>query len=76
MADDLKSYPPDAATQPAPRFKTATHVAAAALGTLIAFSVTPAGTALVKQYPYLTGVVALASTLASLYHVPVKGNQS
>jgi hypothetical protein len=58
---------------PPAQYKTVTHVAAGLLSMLIAFSVTPAGQALVHQYPYLTGIVALASTLAAIYHVPVKG---
>ena len=34
------------------------------------FIVTPAGQALIHQYPYLAGVATTLSFLGALYHVP------
>lgn len=50
--------------------KTVTHVIAAVLATGAAFLVSPAGQALLKQYPKLSVVSGLVLTLASLYHDP------
>jgi hypothetical protein len=50
--------------------KAVTHVVAAILAAGAAFLVTPAGQALVHQYPKLSVVSGLVFTLASLYHDP------
>jgi hypothetical protein len=56
-----------------PNYKTITHVFAVALAGLASFVVTPAGQALIKQYPWSSGIVAVVLTLAAVYHIPVVG---
>jgi hypothetical protein len=51
-------------------FKTITHVFAVILAGLAAFAVSPAGQAVVHQYPKLSGVVAAIVALSALYHSP------
>lgn len=51
-------------------FKTITHWFAGAIAVIAAFAVTPAGQALIKQYPYLSGVAGAVITIAALYHNP------
>jgi len=47
-----------------------THVLAGILATIAAFALTPAGQALIAQYPHLAVVSGLVATLASLYKAP------
>lgn len=51
-------------------FKTITHWFAVAIAAIAAFALTPAGHALVAQYPKLTVVFGAAGALAALYHNP------
>lgn len=50
--------------------KKITHVFAVIGGLAIAFVATPAGQALVHQYPVLSVIVTLGTTIAALYHSP------
>ena len=50
--------------------KKITHVFAVVLAGLAAFVVTPAGQALVHQYPWLSGIVGVIVSLAAVYHNP------
>jgi hypothetical protein len=52
-------------------YKVITHVFAGIATALAAFAVTPAGMALVKQYPYLAALFAMA-TAAAVYHQPTQ----
>lgn len=52
------------------KFKTVTHLAAVVLATLAAFAASPAGRALVSQYPVLSAASAGVLALAALYHSP------
>jgi hypothetical protein len=54
----------------APAVSKATHVIAAVLASVAAFALTPAGQALIAQYPHLAVVSGLVATLASLYKAP------
>jgi hypothetical protein len=54
----------------APVVSKATHVIAAVLASVAAFALTPAGQALIAQYPHLAVVSGLVATLASLYKTP------
>jgi hypothetical protein len=53
-----------------PNYKTFTHVLAVVLASLAGFVVTPAGQAVIHQYPYLSGAAGVILTLAAVYHVP------
>ena len=52
------------------KLKTITHVFAVVLTGAVAFAVSPAGQALVKQYPKLAGVIGIIAALGALYHEP------
>jgi hypothetical protein len=52
------------------RFKLITHWIAATLVTVAAFAVSPAGQALIAQYPKLSAAAGLLASLAALYHSP------
>jgi hypothetical protein len=68
------SNPPTSPTPPAApseTYKTITHVLAGIATAVAAFAVTPAGIALIKQYPYLAAVFAMA-TAAAVYHKPTQ----
>jgi hypothetical protein len=54
-----------------PSYKTITHVFAVALAAVAGFVVTPAGQAVIHQYPVLSGLAGVILTLAAVYHVPV-----
>ena len=54
------------------KFKRITHVCALALAAAAAFFVSPAGQAIVHQYPVLSGVSAVVLALATLYHNPAR----
>lgn len=60
------------------KYKNLTHFIALVVGSVAAFLMTPAGEALVKQYPHLTDIAAIVVFLAGLYGVtpkkPVQGN--
>lgn len=53
------------------KFKKVTHVFAAALTAAAAFVVTPAGRALIGQYPIFSAAAAGILALAAVYHNPV-----
>jgi hypothetical protein len=53
------------------KFKKLTHVFAAVMAAAAAFVVTPAGKALLSQYPALSAAAAGILALAALYHNPV-----
>ena len=57
-------------TKAAPAVSKVTHVIAAVLASIAAFALTPAGQALIAQYPHLAVVSGLVATLASLYKAP------
>jgi hypothetical protein len=61
----LQAYKPTAAS-----VSKVTHVIAAVLASVAAFALTPAGQALIAQYPHLAVVSGLVATLASLYKAP------
>jgi len=48
-----------------------THVLAVVLAGAAAFAVSPAGKALVMQYPQLASVVAIVVAISALYHQPI-----
>lgn len=50
--------------------RKATHIFAAALVLASAFAVSPAGQALIHQYPVLSGVAAAIAALVAVYHNP------
>jgi hypothetical protein len=52
------------------KLKTITHVFAAILAGAVAFAVSPAGQALVRQYPKLAAVVGIITALGAVYHDP------
>lgn len=52
--------------------KKITHVFAVVLSGAVAFAATPAGQALVHQYPVLSGVVGVIGVLGAVYHNPNK----
>jgi hypothetical protein len=58
------------AIKPSPAISKYTHILAAALASIAAFALTPAGQALIAQYPHLAVVSGLVATLASLYKAP------
>jgi len=47
-----------------------THVVAGIFAALAAFALTPAGEAIIKQYPHLAVIAVLLPTLAGLYKAP------
>ena len=51
-------------------YKNITHILAVALSVVAGFVVTPAGQAVIHQYPYLSGAAGVILTLAAVYHVP------
>lgn len=53
------------------KFKKITHIFAVILGAAAAFIATPAGKALVDQYPLVSAASAGVLALAALYHNPV-----
>lgn len=53
-------------------FKAVTHGFAVVLSGAVVFAVSPAGQALVHQYPKLAGALGIVTALGSLYHNPVK----
>lgn len=52
-------------------YKKFTHVLAVILGGAVAFAASPAGQALVHQYPILSGVLGVVSVLGAVYHNPM-----
>ena len=54
----------------APAFSKVTHILALVLGTVAAFLVSPAGQALILQYPHLSVVAGLITGIAALYKTP------
>lgn len=54
-----------------PNYKNITHVLAVVLSAVAGFVVTPAGQAVIKQYPVLSGVTGVVLMLAAVYHIPV-----
>lgn len=52
--------------------KIATHVIAGIAVGAIAFAATPAGTALIKQYPVVSGAIAGLGVIVAAYHQPAK----
>jgi hypothetical protein len=53
------------------KIKKITHVFAAALATAAAFVITPAGKAMIGQYPILSAAAAGILALAAVYHNPI-----
>jgi hypothetical protein len=47
-----------------------THMVAVAFAALAAFALTPAGEAIIKQYPHLAVIAVFLPTLAGLYKSP------
>lgn len=54
------------------KFRTATKVLSAVVLVVGGFLYSPAGEAVVKQYPHLSAVVGIVGILAALLHVPIK----
>lgn len=54
----------------APAVSKVTHILAGILAAVAAFALTPAGQALIAQYPHLAVVGGLLSTLSALYKSP------
>jgi len=52
------------------QWKKVTHVVAVGFATVAAFAISPAGQAVVKQYPKLAVAVTLIGSLGALYHEP------
>jgi hypothetical protein len=52
------------------KLKTITHVFAVVLAAVVTFAVSPAGQALVKQYPKIAGVFGILVALGAVYHEP------
>ena len=61
--------PPKPNPEP-PVFKKLTHIIAAAVIALWAFAMSPAGHALLQQYPKLAPIASGLCVLFSLYHEP------
>ena len=53
-------------------YKKITHIFAAVIFTATAFATTPAGQALLHQYPIASAVAAGITTIAGIYHQPAK----
>lgn len=62
--------PPKQVTLVQPVSKKFTHLLAALLASVAAFALTPAGQALIAQYPHLAVVGGLLGTLSALYKDP------
>lgn len=56
--------------------KKITHVFAVVLAGAVAFAASPAGQALVHQYPVVSAVVGILSALAAVYHDPISAKPS
>lgn len=54
------------------KFKVITHVFAVVGVAIMGFIATPAGQAIVAQYPVLTGIAGAISVLGAVYHKPTK----
>jgi hypothetical protein len=52
--------------------KKVTHVLAAISAAIVAFSVTPAGQAVIHQYPVLSGIAGALGAISAWYHNPIK----
>ena len=52
------------------KIKVVTHVLAGAAVAIAGFFVTPAGQAIIKQYPVLSPIAAGLALVLSLYHDP------
>ena len=50
--------------------KKITHVLAVAASAVVVFVVSPAGQALIHQYPILSGIAGVIGALVSVYHDP------
>lgn len=55
------------------QFSNATHFIGAGILAVLAFVATPAGQALITQYPKLSVFVTLLGMIAALYKNPTKG---
>lgn len=53
-----------------PAISKITHVVAGLFAALAAFALTPAGEAIIKQYPHLAVIAVFLPTLAGLYKSP------
>lgn len=53
-------------------YKTVTHLVAIAVAAVSGFLATPAGIALLRQYPHLVPIVAGIAGIAATYHSPWK----
>lgn len=54
-----------------PNYKNLTHYLALGLAAVASFVVTPAGQAVIKQYPWSSGLAGVILTLVAVYHIPV-----
>ena len=52
------------------KFKAVTHWLAVGLAVVTGFAVSPAGQALVRQYPKASGLFGFLAALGALYHTP------
>lgn len=52
------------------KFSTLTHFLAAAAAATVAFFVSPAGQAVLHQYPHLAPIASGVALIAGLYHSP------
>jgi hypothetical protein len=52
------------------KFKTVTHWFAVGAVAVVGFIASPAGQAVVHQYPILSGVAGVIGVLSALYHSP------
>ena len=52
------------------QYTKVTHIVAGGIAAVGAFLSTPAGEALVKQYPHVSAVIVSVVTLILLYHKP------
>jgi hypothetical protein len=66
----VPAAPPKQITLIQPVSKKFTHLLAALLASVAAFALTPAGQALIAQYPHLAVVGGLLGTLSALYKDP------
>ncbi|HUJ33273.1 MAG TPA: hypothetical protein VLY23_18470 [Candidatus Acidoferrum sp.] len=53
------------------KFKKLTHVLAVAAVAVVGFVVSPAGQAVVKQYPWASAISGAILAVAAIYHVPL-----
>lgn len=70
MAQDLQQGIGTALTPKTEPFKVATHWLAVGIAAAAAFAISPAGQALVAQYPKLSGLVAVIAAIGALYRTP------